>query len=170
MPLLECGRIVSDPWQKLANEAALPSGPCIVNLSRLQQDEAVRTAPHLRLGVVLPVDQPAEVLAPYLDRLSLVAVNFPTFRDGRGFTQATSLRERLAFFGKIRATGNILSDQYAFLLRCGITTVEIQDGADPAAWQKAANCFSFAYQPSVLEEPLLSGFRRTIRLGVARNT
>jgi len=110
------------------------------------------------------------VLAPYRDRLSLVAVNFPTFRDGRGFTQASSLRENLAFSGEIRATGNILSDQYAFLLRCGITTVEIQGGADPAAWQKAANCFSFAYQPSVLEEPLLSGFRRTIRLGVARNT
>jgi hypothetical protein len=88
-----------------ADDAALPSGPCILNLSRLQQDEAVRTAPHLRLGVALPVDQPAEVLAPYLDRLSLVAVNFPTFRDGRGFTQARSLRERLAFSAEIRATG-----------------------------------------------------------------
>src|SRR5258708_3862883 len=67
-----------------ADNAALTSGPCILNLSRLKQDEAVRTAPHLRLGVALPVDQPAEILAPYLDRLSLVAVNFPTFRDGRG--------------------------------------------------------------------------------------
>jgi uncharacterized protein (DUF934 family) len=165
MPLLECGRIVRDPWQTLADDAPLPPTPCIVSLSRLQQDEAVRTAPHPRLGVALPVDQPAEVLAPCLDRLSLVAVNFPTFRDGRGFTQARSLREHLAFSAEIRATGNILPDQYAFLLRCGITTVEIQDGADPAAWQKAANCFSFAYQPSVLEEPLVSGFRRVIGLG-----
>jgi uncharacterized protein (DUF934 family) len=57
-----------------ADDAALPSGPCILNLSRLKQDEAVRTAPHLRLGVALPVDQPAEVLAN-LDRLSLVAVS-----------------------------------------------------------------------------------------------
>jgi len=56
MPLLECGRIVRDSWQKLADDAALPSAHCILNLSRLQQDEAVRTAPHLRLGVVLPVD------------------------------------------------------------------------------------------------------------------
>jgi uncharacterized protein (DUF934 family) len=163
MPLLECGRIVRDSWQKLADDAALPSAPCIVSLSRLQQDEAVRTALHLRLGVVLPVDQPAEVLAPYLERLSLVAVNFPTFRDGRGFTQSRSLRERLAFSGEIRATGNILPDQYAFLLRCGITTVETPDGTDPAAWQKAADCFSFAYQPSVLEEPLLLGLHRTTR-------
>src|ERR1700730_10895184 len=170
MLLLECGRIVRDSWQKLADDAALPSGPCIVNLSRLQQGEAVRTAPHLRLGVVLPVDQPAEVLAPYLNRLSLVAVNFPTFRDGRGFTQARSLREHLAFSGVIRATGNILPDQYAFLLRCGITTVEMQDGSDPAAWQKAADHFSLAYQPSVLKEPVLSGLRRAIRLGVPRNT
>jgi uncharacterized protein (DUF934 family) len=169
MPLLESGRIIRDSWQKLADDAALPSAPCIVSLSRLRQDEAVRTAPHLRLGVVLPVDQPAEVLAPYLDRLTLVAVNFPTFRDGRGFTQARSLREGLAFRHEIRATGSILPDQYAFLLRCGITTVEIQDGADPAAWRKAANCFSLAYQPSVLEEPLLLGLR-TIRLGVPRNT
>jgi uncharacterized protein (DUF934 family) len=163
MPLLECGRIVSDPWLKLADEAALPSGPCILSLYRLQQDEAVRTAPHLRLGVVLPVDQPADVLAPYLDRLSLVAVNFPTFRDGRGFTQARSLREHLAFSGEIRATGNILPDQYAFLLRCGITTVEMQDGSDPATWQKAADRFSFAYQPSVLKEPVLLGLHRTMR-------
>jgi uncharacterized protein (DUF934 family) len=168
MALLEYGRIVSDPWQTLADDAPLSSAPCILSLSRLQQDEAVRRAPHQPLGVALPVDQPPVVLAPYLDRLSLVAVNFPTFRDGRGFTQARSLRERLAFFGEIRATGNTLPDQYAFLLRCGITTVEMQDGADPAAWQEAANCFSFAYQPSVLEEPLLSGLRRTIRLGVPR--
>jgi uncharacterized protein (DUF934 family) len=167
MPLLECGRFVGDPWQKLADDAALPPDRCIVSLSRLQQDEAVRTAPHLRLGVALPVDQPAEVLAPYLDRLSLVAVNFPTFRDGRGFTQARSLREHLAFSGEIRATGNVLPDQYTFLLRCGITTVETHDDADPAAWQKAADCFSFAYQPSVLEEPLLLGLRRTMRLGIA---
>jgi uncharacterized protein (DUF934 family) len=165
MPLLECGRVISDPWQTLADDAALPSAPCIVSLSRLQQDEAVRTAPHLRLGVALPVDQPAEVLAPYLDRLSLVAVNFPTFRDGRGFTQARTLRERLTFSGEIRATGNILPDQSAFLLRCGITTVETQDGADPAAWQKAADRFGFGYQPSVLEEPLVSGLRRVIALG-----
>src|SRR5258708_40310729 len=105
MPLLECGRIVSDPWQQLADDAALPSTPCILSLSRLQQDLSVRTAPHLRLGVALPVDQPAEVLAPYLDRLSLVAVNFPTFRDGRGFTQARSLRARLALRHEIRAKG-----------------------------------------------------------------
>jgi uncharacterized protein (DUF934 family) len=170
MPLLECGRIVHDSWQKLADDAALPSAPCIVSLSRLQQDESVRTAPHLRLGVALPVDQPAEVLAPYLDRLSLVAVNFPTFRDGRGFTQAHSLRERLAFRHEIRATGNILPDQYAFLLRCGVTTVEMQDGADPEAWQKAADHFGFGYQPSVLKEPILAGLRRTIRLGVPPNT
>jgi uncharacterized protein (DUF934 family) len=155
---------------RILGRQALPSGPCILSLSRLQQDEAVRTAPHLRLGVALPVDQPAEVLAPYLDRLSLVAVNFPTFRDRRGFTQARSLREHLAFSGEIRATGNILPDQYAFLLRCGITSVETPDGTDPAAWQKAADCFSFAYQPSLLEEPLLLGLRRTIRLGVPRNT
>jgi uncharacterized protein (DUF934 family) len=170
MPLIECGRIVSDRWQQLADDAALPSGPRILSLSRLQQDEAVRNAPHLRLGVALPVDQPAEALAPYLDLLSLVAVNFPTFRDGRGFTQARSLREHLAFSGEIRATGNILPDQYAFLLRCGITTVEIKDGADPAAWQNAADRFSFTYQPSVLEEPVLSGLRRTMRLGLPQNT
>jgi uncharacterized protein (DUF934 family) len=169
MPLLERGQIVNDPWQELLDDLAPPSGPYILSLSRLQQDEAVRTAPHLRLGVTLPVDQPAEVLAPYLDQLSLVAVIFPTFRDGRGFTQARNLRERLAFSGEIRATGNLIPDQYAFLLRCGITTVEIQDGADPAAWQKAANRFSFAYQPSVLKEPILSGLCRKMQPGVRQN-
>ena len=170
MPLLESGRIVSDVWQQLADDTALPPGPCILSLSRLRQDEAARTAPHLRLGVALPVDQPAEVLAPFLDRLSLVAVNFPSFQDGRGFTQARTLRERQAFSGEIRATGNMLPDQYALLLRSGITAVEMRDGADPSAWQQAANRFSSAYQPSVLNEPILSGLRRSLRLGMPRNT
>ena len=79
-------------------------------------------------------------------------------------------RTSTRFSAEIRATGNILPDQYAFLLRCGITTVETQDGADPAAWQKAADYFGFGYQPSILEEPVLSGLRRTIRRGEPRNT
>ena len=166
MPLLESGQIVSDPWQTPADDVAPLSGPCILSLSRLQQDEAVRTALHPPLGVALPVDQAADVLAPYLERLSLVTVCFPTFRDGRGFTQARSLRERLAFSGEIRATGELLPDQYAFLLRCGVTTVQLPDDADPAAWQAAADRFSVAYQPSAIKEPIFSGLRRATRPGV----
>jgi uncharacterized protein (DUF934 family) len=118
----------------------------------------------------LPVDQPAEILAPYLAQLSLVAVNFPTFRDGRGFTQARSLRERLAFRHEIRATGNILPDQYAFLLRCGSLPSRRRMAPTQKYGRKAADHFGFGYQPSVFKEPVLSGLRRTIRLGVPRNT
>jgi uncharacterized protein (DUF934 family) len=165
MPLLERGRIVSDPWQKPADDAAQPSDFCILSLPRLREDERLRTAAHLRLGVILPVEQPAEVLAPYLNRLSLVAISFPSFRDGRGFTQARRLREHLSFSGEIRATGDVLPDQYAFLLRCGVTTVEIPDGTMPDAWRKAVDRISFAYQTSVLDEPIVSGLSRTTRLG-----
>lgn len=106
-------------------------------------------------------DDPA-LLRPYLNRLDLVVLRFPIFRDGRGFTQARELREYLRFSGEIRAEGHILPDQAAFLRRCGVDSVVLpKDGnGDPAFWEKQLRQFPVAYQRSVLpEHPVGPGLR-----------
>jgi uncharacterized protein (DUF934 family) len=164
MPLLEQGKIVEDPWLAVAEDAEIPAGsPAIVSLARLAAASETRNAP---LGVrVGPATRP-EDLAPWLDRVSLVAIDFPKFRDGRGFTIARTLRERYGFTGEIRALGHVLADQYVFLLRCGFTTVEVPEGAVVERWAAALGEFDVAYQPGVMGDAPLSGLRR--RLGLAR--
>ena len=73
-------------------------------------------------------------LAPYLDRLALVALVFPGFSDGRAYSQARILRERYGFRGELRATGQVLRDQFLFLLRAGFDSFEVSKEADAAAF------------------------------------
>ncbi|GBQ23438.1 DUF934 domain-containing protein [Gluconacetobacter sacchari] len=151
MPLLENGRLVPDPWTTLDQDAFLPAaGPVIVPLSRLE--EGLARPPGEQLGVALPPDAEIATLRTVLPRLSLVAVTFPIFRDGRAFSQARALREHLHFAGEIRATGKPLPDQYEFLLRCGVSTVALPAGSDPQVWARAHTRFRTAYQPSVRGE------------------
>ncbi|MBB2167498.1 DUF934 domain-containing protein [Gluconacetobacter aggeris] len=151
MPLLENGRLVADAWTTLDAESPLPAtGAVIVPLSRLE--EGLARAPGEKLGVVIPQDAEIDTLRTVLPRLSLVAVTFPIFRDGRAFSQARALREHLHFTGEIRATGKPLPDQYEFLLRCGVSTVDLPPGSDPEVWAHAHTRFRTAYQPSVLGE------------------
>ena len=104
-------------------------------------------------------DDPA-LLRPYLNRLDLVVLRFPIFRDGRGFTQARELREYLRFSGEIRAEGHILPDQAAFLRRCGVDSVVLPKNGDPDLWEKQLRQFPVAYQRSVLPElPVGPGLR-----------
>ncbi|MDG6094645.1 DUF934 domain-containing protein [Acetobacter sp. AN02] len=150
MPLLEHGRITEDRWQTADEETTVTgSSPVIVPLARLEE---VIGQTDQELGVQLPPDAQIEILSPFLERLSLVAIKFPIFRDGRAFSQARALREHLKFKGEIRVTGHILPDQYDLLLRCGVTTVEIPEGADVGAWQTAMARYAVATQPSVLGE------------------
>jgi uncharacterized protein (DUF934 family) len=146
MPLLEDGRLVADDWVTVADDAPLPDAPAILSLARLRTETLDgRNAP---LGLALdPATQP-EAIADLLPRLSLVAVLLPKSKDGRAFTQARALREHFGFQGEIRATGHVLPDQYRMLLRCGVSTVELPDGADPAVWTRSADIVDIAYQPA----------------------
>ncbi|WP_270938658.1 DUF934 domain-containing protein [Falsiroseomonas oryzae] len=161
MPLLEAGALRPDPFVAVADDASLPApAPVLVSLARLLREAAPLRARNAALGVVLPNDVDPAVLAPLLDRLALVALCFPKHRDGRAFTQARSLRERHGFAGGIRATGHVLPDQYAFLLRCGVTAIELPEGADAAAWDRARQAIPLAYQPAVAGDAAPLGLLR----------
>ncbi|MBW3098381.1 DUF934 domain-containing protein [Pseudohoeflea coraliihabitans] len=76
------------------------------------------------LAVLVAPGDDVSRLAPVLDRVALVALDFPAFSDGRGFSHATLLRDRLGYEGEIRAVGDVQLDQVPFMLRVGITSVE----------------------------------------------
>ena len=66
-------------------------------------------------------------LSDYINKLSLIEIEFESFKDGRPFTMAKDLRQILNYKGEIRASGNILPDQYIFLCRCGFSSVKIDE-------------------------------------------
>lgn len=136
MTLLDShAREVEDHWESVADGAAVPVGvPVIVSLARLRQGVRAR-----RVGVVLPPDAGPADVAPLLDGLSLVAVTFPKFRDGRGFTLGRALREHCGWQGELRAVGHVLPDQYVALLRCGFSTVQVPEGQAVASWTRMAS-------------------------------
>src|SRR5215207_4159683 len=119
MRLVKSGRIVEDRFVRWLEEGPLPERTAvIVPHERLLADPGLlgRAAP---TGVAWPNDRDVSELAPFVDRLALIALRFPVFRDGRAYSQARILREQHGFDGELRATGQVLRDQFLFMLRAG---------------------------------------------------
>jgi len=129
------GAVIANAWTTLAADEALPSaGPVIVPLARLlAETDGVLALPG-GVGVLVACDEALEQIVPLLPNLALVAVAFPKFRDGRGFTQIRALRDQFGWHGEIRAVGDALPDQFLSLVRLGVSTVELGEGEDPASW------------------------------------
>jgi uncharacterized protein (DUF934 family) len=104
-------------------------------------EPADRRAPLLKAA-----DHDVSPLVPYLPRVPLVAIDFTSTGDGRGFTQARLLRQRHAYQGELRAVGKIRSDQMFFLARCGFDAFELLDDEDVATAVAQLDRFSVAYQ------------------------
>jgi uncharacterized protein (DUF934 family) len=148
MQLVKAQRIIVDPYRRVADEAPLPEGPVLLTAERFLAEGdglAARTAP---VGVLWPNDRRVAELAPRLDRLSLVALHFPIFRDGRAYSQARLLREHYGFRGELRATGDVLRDQYLFLVRAGFDAFEVRKDADVEAFLEPTARYSVFYQPA----------------------
>jgi len=98
-------------------------------------------------AVRLEPDEDARLLLPYLDRLALVEVAFPTFRDGRGYSAASILREA-GYKGELRAQGDVLVDQISHMRRCGFDSFAPEAPLDMAAVERALNRYPARYQPA----------------------
>lgn len=104
-----------------------------------------------------------DALQPHLADLTLITLHFPKFSDGRAYSQARILRERLAYRGELRAVGNVLQDQLPFLLRCGFDSFESEQKGFGEALVKARTLFSVVYQPTKDGRPTASQLRLTGR-------
>lgn len=162
MAILKHGALQPNEWQDLSDDAPLPeSGSVIVSLDRWRRDEATLRASNRQIGVRLQNNQSPLALADDIDRFSLVVVEFPKFSDGRAFSQARLLRDRLGFKGEIRAVGNVLRDQYLFMIRCGIDAVELPDDKSIDGYLEALGEFSVWYQPAADDRTHAMSLRHT---------
>lgn len=149
MPLVKHGHIVEDRYVRVPDDAPIPDGiPVIVTAERFLADAAKLTVREAQVGVLWPNNRKVAELEPWLNRLALIALVFPKFRDGRAYSQARLLRERYGFRGELRATGEILRDQFLFLIRAGFDSLEVTKTADAVAFAAAVSTYSVFYQPS----------------------
>ena len=145
----KAGVFVADAFVTLTDDAPLPeAGGAIVTLTRFRKDRDALLARNAPIGVRLKSDESPEQLGDDVHRLSVVVIEFPAFRDGRGFSWARMLRTRLNFAGEVRATGAFLFDQIAYLVRTGFDAFEVAEGFDLADFNRALVEMSAVYQPS----------------------
>jgi len=149
MPLVKNGHIVDDVFFHVADADELPDGGAVlVSAARFLESPEALLGRGGKVGVIWPNNRDLDDLVPYLDRLALVALVFPSFRDGRAYTQARLLRERHGFEGELRATGQVLRDQFVFMLRAGFDAFDVSKPVDAEAFGEAARRYSVFYQPT----------------------
>jgi uncharacterized protein (DUF934 family) len=157
--LIKQGSAVVDSWQTLEiaegetpETVALPAGDVIFPLAVWQARKAEIIADHPRIGLLLGPDERVEEVAADLDHFIVIAVHFPKFVDGRGYSTASLLRQRYKYPGELRAVGDVLHDQLFFYQRVGFDSYALKDGKNLAHAIKAGlTPFSDAYQASTTQ-------------------
>ena len=149
MPLVKSGKIVGDAFVHVADDDPLPdSGAILISAARFLEDPETLSRRAGKTGVIWPNNRDLDDLVPYLDRLAVVALVFPSFRDGRAYSQARLLRERHGYDGELRATGQVLRDQFVFMLRAGFNAFEVKKESDAEAFAATTQRYSVFYQPT----------------------
>jgi uncharacterized protein (DUF934 family) len=154
MVLVKGRQQVADVWTHLEDADPLPSqGPVTVSWARWTAErDGIERAP-AELGVRIPNTLSTAEIGAEAAKFGLIAVNFPSFSDGRAFSQARVLRDRYGYKGEIRATGGVLRDQLQFMQRCGIDAFEVPEKALAEDWFAALDEFDIFYQPAEDHRP-----------------
>jgi len=168
--LIDTGQRIDDRWTLVRDTVepqALPAGPVIVNLETWLEHRETLVA---RADVAVwlgPADDP-DALAGDTSALPLVAVDFPKFSDGRGYSTGRLLRDRYKFAGELRAIGDVLRDQLYYLHQCGFDAFALRDDQDVDTALSAFRDFRDGYQLTVRRTPI---FRRPdVRSGAVAPT
>jgi uncharacterized protein (DUF934 family) len=145
-------KLVEDDWTRVDDAAPLPaSGKIIVSLARWTAEKPLLSK-RGNIGVSVAANTDAALLQPDLAALALVAIPFDFIQpkpeggrtfDGRGYSLARALREKLGYRGEIRATGGVFRDAMFYMHRCGVNAFEVKNPADAL---KAFKDFSLGYQ------------------------
>jgi uncharacterized protein (DUF934 family) len=164
MQVIRNRAVINDHWRHLPDDAALNATGkdvgIIVSLPRWQRDRQALLGCGASLGLRLSSADALEPLVRDLGCLKVIALTFSVFTDGRGYSQARLLRQRYGYRGEIRAVGDFLADQAAFLERCGVNAFEIPAGQAIRQILKAFAEISIAYQPAADTEALIINRRR----------
>ncbi len=168
--LIRNRRVVADNWLRLklaadgglnGNSPAVPAeGDVIVPLKLWLERHDALAVRLGKTGVWLESNEGAELVAADIKRLPLIAVNFSSFADGRGYTTARLLRERYGYTGELRAIGDVGRDHLLNMQRCGFDAFDLREGENEADAIAAFDELPVAYQASAVEpQPM---FRRRL--------
>ncbi|HYN28151.1 MAG TPA: DUF934 domain-containing protein [Burkholderiales bacterium] len=165
--IIRGGAVVSDDWQILRPapetpmaEVAIPAGRVLVPIFLWLERHAGLIA-RGDVGVWLAGADDPSPIAPWLTQLPLVAVDFPKFTDGRGYSVAYLLRSRFGYRGELRAIGDVLPDQLFFMRRVGFDAFAVSPDKDVRQALHSLQPFSDAYQGSW--DNAIPAFRRHLR-------
>jgi uncharacterized protein (DUF934 family) len=163
--LLRDGKpVANDPWTILADDQPAAEGSdVVVSVRRLLAEAEALFGRSGRTGVIIASSEAVEEIGAYVSQLALICVDFPAYRDGRGFTTARLLRERYHYKGPLRATGDVLQDLVFFMLRCGIDELVLKAKDPEAAFAQAAKTFTKVYQPAADGRPTVNRLREAGR-------
>ncbi|MFT5482937.1 MAG: hypothetical protein ACI9GW_001592 [Halieaceae bacterium] len=164
--IIRDGAVVDDAWVVVSTpeqlSAALETTASIFLTLDIWQEHGQSIDAEVELGVLLEPGQEPGQIAESLGRFASIAVNFPVFTDGRGFSYARELRQTHNFPGEIRAVGAMIRDQLHYLTRSGFNAFQFDTDTDLNAALGSFNAFTNAYQACAdATEPL---FRRRSQL------
>ncbi len=151
MQIIKDRKIQEDGWLLLPEGATVPDeADVIVSVARWNRERDALLRRAGKTGVVVRSDEsPLDIVEP--SSLPLIAIDFPKFSDGRGYSTARLLRERIEYRGELRAVGNVLRDQLFYMLRCGIDSFALQSGKDVQGALEAFDEFTVTYQAAADE-------------------
>lgn len=144
------GRFTADEWTLIADDAAVPVGPAFVSKARWLAEKGGLSRRNGVIGLVLEPSDRLDDIVDDLSHFAAIAVRFPKYADGRGYSLARLLRERHGYAGELRAVGDVLLDQVAHFFRVGFDTLAIEH--EPTRARLAAGhplCQPLFYQPAV---------------------
>lgn len=147
--LIRNGRQIPDPFQRISAEDEIPAkGAVLVPLVVWQDHWETLLSRGQPVGVQLASDEHPEIIGDDVDQIDLIALEFPTFRDGRAYSGARLIRERFGFTGELRAVGDVHLEQLHYMERVGFDTFELASADAEKDFAVAADDFSVWYQPS----------------------
>jgi len=153
-------QIQDDSWQLVAKDATdnLPAGDIIVPVE-FWKENTEDLSQRGNVAVWIDAGEEAESIAEDLDKIAFVAINFPAFTDGRGYSYARLLRERYSYQGEIRAIGDVLQDQLQHMTRCGFNSFSLKEGKNIETALAGLKTINEPYQADTDLPPL---FRRRV--------
>lgn len=135
MPVIDAkGHVLADSWVDASALETVPSGDVILSSAQFESYQGPG-----KIGLRVGPATAAAAIVPNLGKLALIAIEFPKFRDGRGFSLARSLREHHGYTGDIRAVGHFVPDQFRMLVQCGFSSAVVPDAIPLERWSEAVD-------------------------------
>ena len=149
LSMIKDNQVVNDEWTLVTDDESTIVDNSIVPLSLWEAQTDLQNRSDI--GVWITNDVELNAIGNDITKAPLIAIEFPVFMDGRGFSLARLLRERYNYQGEIRAIGHIIRDQLCYLKRCGFNAFTFTDdsGVDVNEALNSLNDFTEAYQTSV---------------------